>query len=342
MKLIRMKRYAGVCLVLITLLVTACGDDTEEQCAFIPDTDAIEINIQYESLADSFLNISSKNQLVRLLTRYPVLRDYFLQRREYPNDSVFINDLYSRFTNPHMDTLLMETRRVFGDQAELKQAFTEAFRNLKYYYPQARIPKVQTLVSGLHTDLFVSDSLIIVGLDYFLGPGAKYRPQMYDYLLKQYEKQNIVPSCMLLYGINPAYNKTNPNDKTVLADMIAYGKSYYFAKQMLPCTADSVFIWYTAEDVKGARANEDLIWYRFIEDEVLYATNHMVKQRFLGERPKTVEVGEKCPGRIGQWMGWQIVKKYMDTHADITLPQLMQNGNADQIFKESRYKPERR
>jgi hypothetical protein len=238
-----------------------------------------------------------------------------------------------------MDTLRMEVQRVFGDESDLKEQFTKAFKNLKYYYPTAQIPKIETTISGLDNDLFVSDSIIIVSLDYFLGEGAKYRPNMYEYLLRQYGTENIVPSCMLIFGIDNQYNHTNPEDKTVLADMIAYGKSYYFAKQMVPCTPDSVFIWYTAEEIAGARENQDLIWARFIEDQLLYATSHVMKQKYLGERPKTVEVGEKCPGRIAQWVGWEIVKSYMKAHPEVTLPDLMKTENADKLFKESRYKP---
>lgn len=336
-----MKFKGAAYFLLIALFVASCGEEKEE-CSFIPDTEGTALDLQFESLADTLVNLSSKTELVKLLDRNRGLRDYFFQRDKYPNDSVFLNQLYSRFTNPHIDTLLMETRKVFGNEAELKAQFTEAFKNLKYYYPNVHPPKIQTVISGLENDMFVSDSLIIVSLDYFLGPGAKYRPNMYEYLLRQYGKENIVPSCMLIYGIDSRLNKGNPADKTVLADMIAYGKSFYFAKQMVPCTPDSVLIWYTPEEIKGARENQDLIWARFIEDKLLYATSHMMKQKYLGDRPKTVEVGEKCPGRIAQWVGWEIVKKYMETHPEVTLPQLMNAENADKIFKESHYKPEKR
>jgi hypothetical protein len=336
-----MKYRFGIWVVVIAVLLSGCGEEKEE-CAFIPETSNTSLQLEYNSLADTLINLSSKAQLVEMLSKRPVLRDYFFKRSQYPNDSAFVNELYRRFTNPHIDTLLMETHRVFGDESELKKEFTEAFKNLRYYYPDARIPKIETVISGFDTDMLVSDSLIIVSLDYFLGPGAKYRPNMYEYLLRQYGKENIVPSCLLLYGINGRVNQVNPDDNTVLADMIAYGKSFYFAKQMMPCTPDSVFIWYTAEEIKGARENQDLIWARFIEDKILYATSHMVKQKYLGDRPQTVEVGEKCPGRIAQWVGWEIVKKYKETHPEVSLPQLMQTANADKIFKESRYKPERR
>jgi hypothetical protein len=337
-----LKKYLLILSVFLCLLFSGCETKEEEKCAFIPDTSDVSIDLRFESLTDSLFNIKSKQELVDFLGRHRALRDYFFHRNEYPQDSVFINTLYSRFTNPHIDTLRMEVSRVFGNEEELKTEFTNAFKNFKHYYPEARIPKIETVISGLDTDLFVSDSLIVVSLDYFLGAGAKYRPDMYDYLLRQYVKENIVPSCMLIYGIDSRNNLTNPNDKTVLADMIAYGKAYYFAKQMVPCTPDSIFIWYTAEEIKGSRKNQDLIWARFIEDQVLYSTNHKEKQKYLGERPKTVEVGDQCPGRIAQWVGWEIVKKYMETHPEVTLSALMRNENADQIFKESRYKPVKR
>lgn len=326
---------------LVAGILYGCGAD-EEKCAFIPDVSSADVALKFETLHEAIAGIRSKQELVDLLGNQPMIRDYVFRRTAYPNDSVFINTLFKKFTNPHFDSLLMETQRVFGDLSDLQAQFRSAFANLKYYYPDFNPPRVQTVISGLETDLFVSDSLIIVSLDYYLGPGAKYRPQMYEYLLRQYEKENIVPSCLLMYGISDRFNKTMLADKSVLADMIAFGKSFHFAKQMLPCVPDSVLIWYTPEEIQGSRKNQDLIWARFIEDRVLYSTSPTVKQKFLSERPKTFEVGEKCPGRIGQWLGWQIVNSYVEAHPEITLQQLMSQPDAQKIFKESRYKPARR
>jgi hypothetical protein len=333
-----MKSFLGF---LLLIAVWSCSHEEKEECVTTPDITNIKLNLTIESLQDSFVNVASKAALVRLLTSHPEIRDYVFRRAEYRDDSVFINELYSRFNNPHLDTLLAETKKVFGDLTELKAQFTEAFSNLTYYYPTFHVPKIQTVISGLDTDLLVTDSLIIVSLDFYLGPGAAYRPNMYDYLLRQYKKETIVPSCLLIYGIQERFNKTNIADKTVLADMIAYGKSFHFAKRMMPCVADSVFIWYSPEEIKGARQNQDLIWARLIEDQVLYSTNHIIKQKFLGERPQTIEVGEKCPGRIALWIGWKIVDKYAETHPEITLPQLMGITDADKLFKESHYKPKK-
>jgi gliding motility-associated lipoprotein GldB len=328
-------------LLFFAALVFSC-DTEKEACVVVPDAKDIPVDVKIEALHNEIANIKTKHELVQLFTREPLIRDYIFRRTEYPDDSVFIKEIFSRVTNPHFDTLLSETNRVFADLTGLENEFEAAFRNIKYNFPQFNIPKIKTVVSGLDTDMLVTDSLIIVGLDFYLGKGAKYRPAMYEYLLRKYDREDIVPTTVLIYGISDRFNKTDMRDKTVLADMVAYGKSFYFAKRMLPCTPDSVLISYTPEEIKGSKKNQDLIWARLIESQVLYSTSHVVKKDYLGERPATIQVGEKCPGRIGQWVGWQIVEKYMATHPDVTLKQLMGSADAQQLFKESRYKPERR
>jgi hypothetical protein len=329
-------------LIFLGFLLWTCGGKEEEACVFIPEVSVEDLRLELEHFEDTLANIQSKEELIGFLTRQPLIRDEMLRRSEYPDDSVFIDEMFKRFTNPGIDTLLAETKRVFGDGSELESKFREAFANLRYYYSGFTPPKVKTLITGLDTDLFVTDSLILVSLDFFLGPDAAYRPKTYDYLMRRYDPDDIVTSCLLIYGISQRFNKTNLKDRTVLADMVAYGKSFYFAKHMQPCTPDSVLIWYTPEEIEGAKQNEDLIWARFIQDKVLFSTNLIDKKNYLGDRPVTTQVGEKCPGRIGQWVGWQVVKEYMKNNPDKSLPELMNTDDAQAIFRNSNYKPQNR
>jgi hypothetical protein len=333
-----MKSCWYLVLFVLILLLTKC-DREKSECVFVPDAGST-VDIAFTRLEDSIASIETKEELVNFFTRHPAMRDFlFLRQQNYPDDSVFINKVFQRITHPGFDTLLIETKKIFGDLSQVRAQFSEAFTNFKYYYPDFIPPRIQTVITGLESDLVISDTLIIVGLDYYLGKEGKYRPRLYDYLLTRYEPEDIVPSCLLIYGIGERFNKTSLENKTVLADMIAYGKSFYFAKHMLPCVPDSTFIWYTGEEIRGSRQNENLIWARLVEDQVLFSTSHITKQKYLGERPKTLEVGEKCPGRIAQWVGWQIVRKFMESHQDVSLPELMQMEEAEEIFKQSRYKP---
>lgn len=325
-------------LLFALVLLSRCNPETE--CAFVPETSSIKIDLKVESLEDSITSFRSKQQLANFFTRHIAMRDVFFNHSGYPNDSVFINELYHRFSHPSFDTILMDTKRIFGDGSELKKEFATAFTNIKYYYPDFQPPKIETVITGLESDLFVSDTLLIVGLDYFLGKSAKYRPNMYGYMLRRYTKDFVVPSAMLLYGIDDRINAVNDNDKSALADMISYGKAYYFAKHMLPCVADSVFIGYTAEEMAGAKSNQDMIWKRLVQDEVFFNTSQEIKKKYISERPNTIEVGDQCPGRIGTWVGWQIVNGYVGKNPKTSLPSVMKMNDAQQIFKGSKYRPE--
>jgi gliding motility-associated lipoprotein GldB len=336
-KIIKNISSATLCLALIYF--TSCKSDTQV-CAPQPDISGIDLNISIENLNEKLSRPESKKTLQAFLDQNEVLRDYFLRRIEYPNDSIFIQAQYDKFHNPFIDTIFQDVNRVFGDLKNLEQEFTQAFKHIKFYYPDFVPPKIQVAISGFDTDLIVSDSLIIIGLDYYLGADAKFRPrQMYDYMLRRYHPEYIVPSTILLFGISEGFNKVLPEDNTVLADMIAYGKSFYFTKHMMPCTPDSILIWYTQDEIEGAKFNEAQIWNHFIDEKVLYSNSHMVKRKYIDERPGTYEINEKCPGRIATWTGWQIVKNYAHKNSRLSLTDIMNESDAQKIFKLSGYKP---
>ena len=127
----------------------------------------------------------------------------------------------------------------------------------------------------------------------------------------------------------------------MLADMIFYGKAYYFASRTMPDVPDSVLIGYSGEEMKDVEAHQQVVWAHFVENQLLYETSHFIKKKYLEERPKTLEIGDKAPGRIGIWLGWEIVKQFMEENPEISLPELMATDDAQKIFTQSKYKPVR-
>jgi len=329
-----MKRF-----FLIGLLITVVNSCMEEnECQKAPDISGIAMDLKVTRLENTLFDLGSKEEIADFLRKHRAFSDYFLGASEFPNDSLLINNIYRLTQDPYIDTLRSEADRIFGDFSDLTAQFESAFKYLKVYYPEARIPEIQTVITGFGQDLYISDSVIIIGLDYFLGKEGKYQPVDYpEYIRDRFQKEYIVPTCVL--HLSNFYNRSDPQDKTILADMIFYGKSYYFTKKVLPCTHDSLIIQYTGQQIKDVNDNQDVIWASFVENQLLFETSHFVKSKFLGERPYVAEIGKKCPGRIGAWLGWEIVKEYMDNHPEVTLPELMEEEKAGKLFAESEYKP---
>lgn len=311
-----------------------------DQAFEYPDVSGISANVKIERLDKTIQNLSSIEETDSFLQKNKVFEKVFLRSDEYPNRNYVVQHFYEMINDPNFDSLFMEVDRVYGDVDvnELKTQFETAFKYIKYYYPDFKIPKIKMVVSGILHDLHVSDSLVIIGLDYYLGKGAKYRPMdMPNYLKKRYQKEYIVPQVIML--MSTQYNANNRSDQTALADMVFYGKSYFFTKQTLPGISDTLLTGYTTEEHNEIHKFEHVIWAGLLENEALYETSHTIKEKFLGERPKTYEIGENCPGRIGRWVGYQIVQEYMTKSPDVKLPDLMANPDAQQIFNDSKYRP---
>ncbi|MBC5994717.1 gliding motility lipoprotein GldB [Pontibacter cellulosilyticus] len=332
--------YYRFLILAVLLLSFGCkkkGCDIPEEVAEIP------VQVKIERLEKSFFEADTKQEVAQFLNENPLFAEKYLQRSEYPADSVLVTSLLPLTTNASLDTLVQEANKRFGDMEQEREQLETAFKFIKHYYPEFNPPQVKTFVTGLGTlgnDLFVSDSLLVFGIDYFIGKNATYRPQAYEYILTRYEREKMVPAAMLL--LSNRFNKANLTDRNLLSEMINMGKAYYFVKAVMPCTPDSLIISYTDQQLADIHHNEGRIWAHFIEKSLLYEKNPFQIQKYIGERPSTPEIDSKAPGRLGTWVGWQIVNTYMERNPNVTLPELMAETDYRKIFNESRYKPKKK
>ena len=308
-----------------------------EGCIEAPDVSKIKMPIKVERIEQELFSAKNIDEIYNLLKQHPALAERFLGSNDYTNDSTLAEWFYNLKQNPAIDTLYQDTQEVFKKFSQLEDEFEQAFSYIKYYYPDFEPPVINTMITGMSADLYVSDSLLIIGLDMFQGKEAKYRPQVYDYMLRRYEPAYIVPNSLKF--LSSKWNKTNVEENTMLAEMIYYGKSLHWVKQMMPCAADSLITGYTAEEIDLIREEEETIWKYFIDNQLLYETSHIEIERYLSERPATIEIDNKVPGRIGRWMGWQIVKSFAEKNPEVSLPELMKIENTEEIFRRAKYRP---
>ncbi len=231
---------------IIIVITIACN---KKKCIEAPEVSGIEIDLQIERLDQKLHNIPSKEDLKTIIQENPVFSEQFLFLSDFPDTTTLVNRFYKKMHDPNIDTLFMEVERVFGDFSDIEIQFKEAFQHIKYYYPDFRVPKIKTVVTGMNKDLYLSDSLLIIGLDYYLGENARYQPlNIPEYILKRYQKEYMVSQCMLL--LSNTYNHTNYKDQTMLAEIVYYGKAYYFVKNMMPCVEDSLITGYSSEEMQ--------------------------------------------------------------------------------------------
>lgn len=323
------------------LLLTACS--TSSDCEQNPDIAKVDAPVQLERLEKPFFQIKNPAEAQQFLAQHPLFARQYLLEGRYGSEQL-AQTMTQLATNVGLQRLGRETEVAFQNTDSLQQQLRGMFQHVRYYYPGLRVPPVKTFVSGLGKDpdkdaLFANDSLIVLSLDFFVGPTASYRADVPAYINRRYTPAHVLPALALT--ISSKYNRPLTGNHTMLRDMVQFGKSLYFAEKMLPCTPDSLLMGYTDTEVAGVQFNEGKIWAHFIEKNLLYTADPFVIKKYIGERPATPEIDKTAPGRVGVWVGWQIVRKYMAQHPEVTLPQLMAQRDAQRILNDSHYKPKR-
>jgi len=133
-----------------------------------------------------------------------------------------------------------------------------------------------------------------------------------------------------------------PTDETLLSQMIYAGKGLYLKDLFLPEYSDADKIGYKSEQITWCAENESYMWRYFIERKLLYDTDQKLIPRFIAPAPFSkfyLEIDNESPGRVGSWLGWQIVRSFMENN-EVSLNEMLKM-DAKEIFEKSKYKPKK-
>lgn len=243
------------------------------------------------------------------------------------------------------DTFLIrlnrESRHVFGDMGKLKEELTHAFRRFHYHFPDEPIPAVYTYVSGVHYEMPVmyADQIAVIALDCYLGADFPYyrRLGIPMYMIERMSPDHLVNDLFnTLYEVSIMPSATA---LTVLDEMIISGKRLYFQEAMQPNLADHLIIGYNPEQLAWVERNEARLWAFLIGEEKLFSSDLNDFNRLFRDGPFSHDFSREAPARLGEWVGWQIVRKYMKKHTEVSLADLIGLTDSQQILNDSGYRP---
>lgn len=325
-------------LIFLALLIIIFSCQKENQdCEISEEVQDIQVNLKIERLEDLLFKAQNQEDIDYFLESHPDFSSKYLQEGLYPSREALVSTMADIPKDTLMLELYQEVKAEFSNIREIEKDLELAFKHIKYFYPNFKIPKVYTFVSGFTSDIYLDEEMLVIGLDYFLPNDHRFQPpEMPDYIAKRYDEDHLVP--MIITAISSVFNETDLKDNTLLAEMIYYGKAYHFAKSMLPCIPERLIIGYTPEELAACYSNEDFIWTHLIEEEAIYETNPFNIRKYTGEAPSTDVISPDAPGRVGRWVGWNIVDAYSEKN-NIGLVELMAEKDAKKIFMQSAYKP---
>lgn len=282
----------------------------------------------------------------QLIQKYPTFAENFFStilntdpRWGADTSAIYIKQFITAYQKVY-DT----STKVFSDFNKYEKQLEDAVRHLKYYFPAYKHPEnIITYIGPLDGfgDILTEEAFVI-GLHHHLGQDFSLYKSMYvletypEYISKRFE-----PDYIMINSITNIINDMYPekyDDKSLVIQMVEKGKRLYALEKILPDAEPYRLIGYTKKQLDESYDHERVIWDLFVQNNLLRTLDYNVIKNYVGESPKTMELGEASPGNIGSFSGWQVVKKYMDANPDKPLPELMAT-DAEVIFQQAKYKP---
>ncbi|HNX67081.1 MAG TPA: hypothetical protein PKH02_09385 [Bacteroidales bacterium] len=235
-----------------------------------------------------------------------------------------------------------EVRKQWPSTEPLRAELEKAFRHYLYYFPDKKVPRIVTCITSFNNSLIVSDSLILISLDRYLGSKCKYYPSMgfYEYQARRMTPAYTVTDC--LYGWASTewdYNYMAYGQKNLLSSILHEGKLAYMLHCMVPEASDTLIFGYSKKQLEFCQDNEKRMWDYLVSHDMLFSTDGFLIRKFTGESPFTSYFTEESPGKAVVWNGYRIIASYMRNNPKVSLEEMMSLTDCQAILSGARYRP---
>lgn len=252
-------------------------------------------------------------------------------------------NLYSRFL---ADVEWQELQEIINKKhPNLKKESAElenAFKRYAVLFQETELPQITAFNSGFNVGIIPNATNLGIGLEWYCGNDLEILNRLPPDLFPQYKRDKMMPEFMTINALKGwLYFKYQDaeNGDNLLNRMAFAGKLNYLAAALMENTSDRVVLNYTDEQIKWCKRQEYEIWKFFLEKELIFSHEGMEVDKMMNDGPFTPGMPPESPGGVGNYIGYQMVKSYMDKNKTLTLVDLINMKNDRELLNS--YKPGR-
>ena len=256
------------------------------------------------------------------------------------SNSPMFNENFKKFiTDYNIYKSYEKVENVFQNVDNLEEELSQAFSYYKYYFPDKTIPNIYTVITGYNQSIIIDENIIAISLEKYLGKNCEFYDWLMvsNYLRLNMQPNMIVPDCMKAWAITEYEFNDSIND--LINNIIYNGKIHYFQHCMLPDIPDSLIFGFTNKQIEWCKANEENMWKYLIENKLLYNNDFLTIRKFTEPAPFTNSFSSNSPGRAANWLGYRIIERYMNKNSDVSIKELMELDDYQEILQNAKYRP---
>lgn len=334
-------KYTNIFLLLSTLLLFSCESNRWEV-----DSNEMDVSLNIQRYEQDLFKVETNNfqlaQYQELQVKYPQFSKLYMEgvmAFGSPAQPWFFEKINRFLGDENIQQLHADVSESYSELDFIEEKLSNAFGRYRHFFKGKSIPQLISFISVFSYSIVTDDSLLAIGLDNYLGADYEFYPQagIPQYLFSHFSKEYMAADAMKAWLSTEfdSYEGTS-----LLEQMVHQGKILYLTQVMLPEEKRNAILRFTEEEMEWCRENEKEIWFHFVDNEILYTNENMIIKKYMGDAPFVAGFPEGSPGRVGQWMGLQIVERYMENEDEASLQDLL-SKKANNLLVESKYKPKK-
>lgn len=329
----------ALALLFLFLIMASCHEQEaayKSKLNIKPESYDLEFD-RYEEVLFNLDTSRFQEELMKIQDRYRVFLSGDLNN---PEAVQYLKDFA---TDPFSVLLYNKVKAAFPDLKQVEPVVEDVFAHFHYYYPDIELPKKAfTCITGVHPDeppvQIINDQLVI-SLDWYLNDEEVYdQIGMPRYMSLRRNKLTLAKEVAEQLYMYYLYEWRKQGQ--VLGEMVFYGRRNFFIEAMCPELPDSVLLGYSSDQWRWAVENEGQVWADIVGNRRLYEAGLDTYMMFFGDGPFTQAYSNDAPSRLGEFFGLNITRSYFSNN-EISLQDLMQRKDLQNIFQDSGYKPKK-
>ena len=312
----------GLALITTILISLWCLNVFDSKNPLNANTEEVQLNLVIKPISgsklinDSVLFIEfykSQSNISEVLTN-----NY---RRISDQDTTPIQIWRSFYNQEYVKETEKEISMVFPDYASESKNITEAYKRLKYHFPNKKYPKKIVFANtNFGGNVILEDGVILVGIERYIGGNKNVirnslPPDEFPLWLKTgFEKKFLLRDLLMSTLIS---NGTIPKSKHdyLISEIVEWGKICVLTEMAMRLEnkdiQPEIVLRWNKNQYNWANKYEKAFWDYLKKNNLMFSTNEKNHAFLLNNGPYSIGFSDKSPDRMGQYIGWKMVRNYV-------------------------------
>lgn len=336
-----MSRFTLIFIWSFLLTLAACSDSRWDVDTSAVDSDLIFHRLDRDIFSEDYQ--SQKEKMNTIAEKYGNFAQIYTTdiMQAGPVDNPMTAELLNRFSSdPNWRELQNQIDNTFPNLNAEEEALESAFKRYAVFFKADTLPQLVAYNSGFNIGIYPTPQWLGVGLEWYAGSDYPLIKRLPPDLFPQYKRNKFKPKYLVpnaLKGWLLVRFQEEMGEENLLGRMVFSGKILFLTSVLMEAKSDARLLNYTDKQYQWCTDESYSIWKHLVESDLLFTSDVMEINKWMNDGPFTPGMPPESPGGVGNWIGFEMVKAYMEENENASLSELMANTNHREFLKY--YKP---